>query len=322
MPRSRRLPVVLGMVAISIAALAAVVAAEDVAIGVGFPHLLRFPGDFSAAYLRREVSALQAGPAPTIFLGDSVVWGYHLPAEQTAVTLLAAQGCACRNFAFKAGSPPNYFALAQLLRAGGVRPKAVVLEINQRVFNVVDDSYKKLNPAVAATAGSLLTPDERGALVFPPAPGGLQGALDAGVASRWLLYAMRADIRDTLYGEGEQVPASQPTAEMFLGTYDLTPLNRRNVGVRFLEKTADLFHADGIPVIAFMTPTNHRLLHDYIDGPEYRANGEYLRRLMAARGARVLDLDRAFPADEFFDNDHLTAAGQRRLAARLAPLLR
>jgi hypothetical protein len=39
--------------------------------------------------------------------------------------------------------------------------------------------------------------------------------------------------------------------------------------------------------------------------------------MLAREGARVLDLDSAFPAGDFIDNAHLTPAGQRRLAAVL-----
>ena len=324
MPTGGRRPLVqlVGMLAIALASLVAVVAGENALVGTAFPHLARFTTDFSPAYLQREVRALATVPAPTIFLGDSVVWGYRLQPEQTAVALLASRGCTCRNFGFKAGSPPNYYALVKLLRSAGVRPRAVVVEVNQRVFNDVDDSYRKLHPALAAEAGTLLAPDERAALTLPPPERGIRAALDANVSSWWLLYAMRADIRETLYGEAGTAPEPAPTADAFLGTYDLTPLGERNVGVRFLEKTADFLRSGDVALIAFMTPTNHPLLHEYIDGPEYRANGDYLKRLLAARGARVLDLDRAFPAAEFLDNDHLTAAGQQRLAARLAEALR
>jgi hypothetical protein len=38
-------------------------------------------------------------------------------------------------------------------------------------------------------------------------------------------------------------------------------------------------------------------------------------------GVRVIDLDRAFPATAFIDNDHLTAAGNVRLATLLARTL-
>jgi hypothetical protein len=117
-------------------------------------------------------------------------------------------------------------------------------------------------------------------------------------------------------------PPAQPlTPDLFEGTYDLAPLTPKNVGVTFLAKTADLLRSAHIPAVAFLTPTNHALLHDYIDNRQYRANETYLTRLLRNRGVQVVDLDRAVPTADFLDNAHLTVAGQRRLATLLAGAL-
>jgi hypothetical protein len=92
--------------------------------------------------------------------------------------------------------------------------------------------------------------------------------------------------------------------------------------VTFLAKTADLLRTAHIPAMAFLTPTNHALLHDYIDNRQYRANETYLTRLLRNRGVQVVDLDRAVPTADFLDNAHLTLAGQRLLAALLHDHLR
>jgi hypothetical protein len=310
----------LAATAVAVTVTLAIVLAQNAAVATFFPHLGRLGTDFSPAFLRRELDALAARPRGAVFFGDSVLWGYRLPNEQTAVAILAARGCACTNLAFKSGNPPNDYALARAFHARGVRPRVVVIEVNQRVFNVADPEYRTLHPGVAALADPYLTRDDRAALDVPRATGGLRGRLDAALAHAWLLYAMRADIRETLYHAGD--PPSPPVAAAsFEGTYDLSPLTGRNTGVAYLERTVASLRADGIPVVAFLTPANHALLHDYIDSPPYALNGAFLRRVLERGGARVLDLDRAFPAREFIDNDHLTAAGQRRLAAALEPLL-
>ncbi len=306
--------------AIVLAVAIVLVAAQNAAIGAFFPRLERLTTDFSPAYLRRELGRLAAEPGPIVFLGDSVVWGYHLAPQQTAVAVLSSRGCACRNLAFKSGSPPNYYAVVRLLEAARARPKAVVLEINQKVFSEADPAYQKLHPAVADLAAPLLTPDDRAALAVAPAGGGLAAALDRALEPLSLLYAMRSDVRETLYGDAAE-PAQPVTAEMFQASYDLTPLGPKNAGVHFLTKTLDALRAQRIPCVAFLTPANHALLHEYIDNAEYRENGAFLRRLLELHGARVVDLDAAFPAREFIDNDHLTAAGQRRLASALSPVL-
>ncbi len=130
---------------------------------------------------------------------------------------------------------------------------------------------------------------------------------------------MRTDIREALYGDVDAAPAQPITADMLEGTYDLSPLSEKNAGVRYLEQTVAALHAAGVPVLAFLTPTNHQLLHEYIDVPAYRANAAFLRAVVERRGARVLDLDRAILAREFLDEAHLTPEGQRRLAALLRP---
>jgi hypothetical protein len=62
-------------------------------------------------------------------------------------------------------------------------------------------------------------------------------------------------------------------------------------------------------------------LHDYIDTPEYHANGMFLQKALERRGVRVVDLDTAFPASAFLDEVHLTPPAQRRLAALLSKRL-
>ena len=293
----------------------AIVLLQNLALAAYFPQLPRFVSDFSPAYLQREIASTAAAPGQTVFLGDSVLWGYRLSADQTMISILAARGCACRNFAFKNGGPPNDYALTRLLLAAQARPKAVVLEIDQKVFSQLDGGYQSLHPAVAMLADPLLTPADR-ALLTKSSPSGTaaQRAFDRIATSLSLMYAMRSDIRAVLYGEADTTVKTPLNADMLEGTYDLTPLSERNVSVHFLKETAQLLRAAGIPVIAFLTPTNHTLLHDYIDNPEYRANGLFLKRMLEQEGARVLDLDAAFPAQSFLDEVHLTAPAQMRLA--------
>jgi hypothetical protein len=164
----------------------------------------------------------------------------------------------------------------------------------------------------------LLSGDDRKVLVRPAqAPPVLTG-LDRALASIWYVYAARADLRALIAGDTDPLPKARLNPDQFLGTYDLTPLDKANVGVAYLQKTVEFLTANGIPVLAFMTPTNHRLLHQFIDDPAYGQNGSYLKALLKRNGAKVLDLDRAFPTDEFIDNAHLTPAGQRRLASILS----
>ena len=291
---------------------------ENVMLAEYFPHLSRLTPDFSTAYLRRELNALAIEPNRIVVLGDSVLWGYRLQPNETAIAILNRHGNCCDNLSFKIGSPPNYYALALLMKANRIRPKVVILEVNQRVLNPVDEAYSSLHPSVAALAKPLLSPSDRRLLSLPT---GDSTVLERAAESISLLYAMRSDVGETLYPQADVVPVAHPSAGAFEGEYDLTPLDEHNTGVHFLEKAVAVFEEEHIPVIAFMTPTNHALLHDYIDGPDYRANVLFLQRVLRNRGAEVLDLDREYPTQEFFDNVHLTAAGQRRLAAILGSAL-
>lgn len=291
-------------------------------MGAYFPHLARVNTDFSPAYLQRELQLMADSRPQVVFLGDSVLWGFRVKPEQTAIAILGSRGCRCENLSFKASSPPNYYALTRLMARNGVRPQLVVLEIDQRVLNQANSAYATLHPAVAKLAGPLLSPADRKMLAIGVNENGLQDTLGRIASSSSLLYAMRSDIQEVLAPPPDIVASQHPTADMFEGEYDLSPLSEQNVGLRYLEKTAGDLREAHIPVLAFMTPTNHALLHDYIDGPEYQSNVRYLQKMLEQRGARVLNLDRAFPGDDFFDNAHLRPAAQVRLAHLLQRAMR
>lgn len=292
----------------------AVITAQNFLLWWFFPHLPRFTTDFSATYLRRELATMPPAHA-AVFLGDSVLWGYDIQAEQSAITILASRGCACENLSFKASSPPNYYAIARLMQRLDVRPRIVFIEINQKVLNQADNAYATLYPAVAQLAQTLgaLTPSDEHALNLKPSAKDFRTRIDGVLSGAMLMYAMRSDIRETWYGDPAS-PLPKLTQDLLMGTYDLTPLDTSNIGVDYLNKAFDIFHAMGVPVIAFTTPTNHQLMHQYIDGADYAANDAFLVRDARAHGASTLDLDRAMPANVFIDESHLTPPGQRRLA--------
>ncbi len=313
---------VLSLAALALVVAILVVAAQNVVLTLFFPRLSRVATDFSPAYLRRELSALAASPPQAVFFGDSVLWGYALPAQQNAVTLLRSRPCDCVNLAFKSGNPADFYALALLFKEWGVRPKTVILQINQRVFNPADATDHKLHPAIAELVAPLLTAEDRTALelpappAVPPAPTARE-RFEAWLTSASVLYAMRSDIRETVFEKLDELPSKPLTAADFEGTYDLEALDSDNTAVYFLTKTVALLRAQNIPVVAFMTPTNHGLIPKTVGDPAYQGNKAYLTKLLERHGVRVLDLDAALPSADFIDNDHLTAEGQRKLASLL-----
>lgn len=291
---------------------------QNVAIARLFPLQSRLSGDFSTAYLRRHLQTLAGLGPQTMFLGDGLLAGFRLPPNQTAVADLSAGGCACRNLAYVHGSPVNYYALALLMRAYGIHPKTVVLEINQAQYNPSFFGYRRMPGAIGELSWPLLSADDRAALEAPR-PGLRQRVLGA-VGSVSLLVAMRTDIRTAMFGTVEPKPPPMSLDDR-RRLYDLAPLDDANLSVRYLAQTLDALHAQGTPVTAFMAPVNHAAFHDFIDNAAYRANAAYLRRLLERHGVRALDLDEALGAADFEDEVHLNAAGQRRLATLLEPIV-
>jgi len=333
---------VLGALGTAVLVMLLLLAGLDRAVAAWFPRFDRVSDNFSPAYLEREVEALAHDPPQTIFIGDSVLWGYKLPAADAAPTLLRRKGLAASNLSFEGGSPANTYAMLRLLESHGVHPRLVVFNVNQKEFSQADSAYQKLHPSLETLSWNLLTADER-KLLTPTPPSTTQKPievqLDRWVTSFWQLYALRSDIREWLFGDVDAVhalddaiqaasgakartdAAHKPTPDRFEGTYDLSPIDEQNVSLIFLEKTIALLARDHIPAIAILTPTNHTLLHEFIDVPEYEKNLAFTHKLLASGGVRVIDLDKAFKAAEFIDNDHLTAAGNQRLAGTLGQVL-
>lgn len=311
---TRRVVLALAVVAV---VTVSIVTIQNALIDRYFVSLPRFVTDFSVTYFERNMHELQRQPPHVVFIGDSVLWGFALDPADTAVASLARNGCRCTNFAFKSGSPPNFYVMARAIEAAQLHPQAIVLEVNEKVFNESDPSYDHLHPAIEALAGPYLNPTERATLHVEPTRAGPKSTLDSALTRTMLLYAMRSDIRETLYGDVPD-PIAKPTTDQLEGVYDLSPLSNENVGIQFLEKTFAVFQRAKIPVVAFLTPTNHALLHEYIDNPSYRSNLHFLSELARAHGAKILDLDSVFEPRYFIDGDHLTAAGQTRLASTLA----
>jgi hypothetical protein len=324
------------LLALTLATFILALVGVDAVVRAAFPPLVRLQNNFSAAYLARVIQ--RGEPAGrTLFLGDSVLWGYRLPAADAAPTLLAQRGYRISNLSFEGGSIANTYVFLRLLYAENVKPQAVVFNVNIKEFNSADSAYRTLNPGLETLAWGDLAPDER-ALLLPTRKQTLDAGIDRALSKVWALYGMRSDLRELLFGHVDAVSALQdaiddasgknartaaahvPTADRFLGTYDLSPLTPDNVEVVFLRKTVALLQRWGVPAIAILTPTNHTLLHEYIDAPEYQAQLAYVTTILRPN-VHVLDYDGAFPSGQFLDNDHLTAAGNRRLAQMLAPSL-
>jgi lysophospholipase L1-like esterase len=309
----------------------------DFGLRVFWPSDMRLDENFSAPLLTRII-ARDDLQKRIVFLGDSALWGYGLDAQDAVPSLLAAQGFPVENLSYEGGSIANTYAMLRILLAHGVRPRMVVFNVNIKEFSPGDSAYRTLYPAVEQLAWPLLAPAERQRLDHK-AKTTLDARLDRRIGGIWMLYGMRSDIRERIFGaadaatavddrihvlSGEAQRAARahiPTGDRFLGTYDLTPLDGENVEVFFLRRLCELVKTAHLHAVAILTPTNHVLLHEYIDTPDYDAQLAYVTKMMDAAGLTVLDDDRRFGTEDFLDNDHLTARGNALWAAQLARAL-
>ena len=76
-----------------------------------------------------------------------------------------------------------------------------------------------------------------------------------------------------------------------------------------------------IPTLAFLTPTNHQLLGEYIDNDAYTSNLRLIRESFSGPDIRTVNFDRAIPYRDFIDNDHMSVRGSERLAFLLGNAL-
>jgi hypothetical protein len=318
----------------------AILVAVDLAVRAWVPHPLRLPEQFSANYLERYVASLRAVPAPVIVMGDSSLWGYKTPAGDSAPAVLARMLPRANivNVSYEGGSPVNSEVLLEYLLQAGVRPRLVVFNVNQKEFNPADSAFRRLRPSLQVAAEQELTARDHAELDLPNRSS-LNDRLNDLVARIWALYGYRTDLREALFGTDDlatllthvagalsgytsrQAQAEAPTAERFLGTYDLTPLDASNISYQRLIALASLLARAHLRAVAVLTPTNHTLLHDYIDNSVYAANVATAARMLRSHGVTTLNLDAAIPAAEFIDNDHLTSEGNRHFAELLRPTI-
>lgn len=325
--------------ALSLAVTLVLLAVTDAFVRVWNPGVLRLPEQFSPAFLEKQIAEHLPAARTTVFFGDSVLWGYRIAPNQTAPSIVGRTVPAW-NLSYEGGSPVNSYVLLRHLFERGARPRFVVFNVNQKQFNPANSAYARLQPSVEAIVEPEFDDFDRRTIVLDaPKSRDIESSLSTFVSNVWALFDQRVDVREALFGTADAATAlkdaagrltgldersaraSAPTAEKFLGTYDLDPLNSSNVSVEYLTRLCVLLRQNHIPAVAILTPTNHALLKDYIDVPQYDANVRFAADLLRANHVTVLDEDRAFPAGDFLDSDHLTPEGNRILAQRVLAAL-
>lgn len=129
-------------------------------------------------------------------------------------------------------------------------------------------------------------------------------------------------------GPDEQALRDRPwtarnlTAAQFAASYDFVPLDSP-AAVNFLWTRVLAgwlgAHPD-LGAVAVLLPQNHALLGALAEGPAYTAVTDAVAAAFARAGVPLFSYDRdpAIASEHFLDLDHLTAAGNRALAGRLA----
>ncbi len=293
----------------------------------------RLPEHFSSSYLQRYATQSGLGSS-LVVLGDSELWGYGVAAADSPVAQLARglAGTRVTNLAYEAQTPINADFVLRYLLARGVRPRAVLVELNPAAFNQTAVGYDTLNATVAELAvPALVEPFDRGRLdgaALRPVSAG--DRLDRFVAEHWLLYGSRVDLHQALFGDADLAsalhrhvepllqPAPPPRSAPYAATYDLTPLDAGNVSYAYADHLFRTLAAHRIPAIVVLPPVNHAILHAYIDNAAYADNLRRIARLAAGYHLTVVNFDRLLDGRYFLDNTHVNRAGAERFARALS----
>ncbi|MDE2482449.1 MAG: hypothetical protein KGN02_09700, partial [bacterium] len=121
----------------------------DAFLGAWHPLPERLPDQFSPAYLHLVLRDAAKTPPATLVLGDSVLWGYKIAPQQTAVAALQQElpDAHLINLAYEGGSTPNSSVLLDEALASGIRVRGVVVNLNVKEFNANDSAYRTLHPS-------------------------------------------------------------------------------------------------------------------------------------------------------------------------------
>ena len=312
----------------------------DAVLGFWRPAPARLPEQFSPAYLGLVLDSAPRKVPTVVVFGDSVLWGYRIHERVTAIATLRKRFPNLRflNLAYEGGSMPNSEVMLRAVLRSGIDVVGVIANVNVKEFSTLDSTYRTLHPSLEAYGYDHLTLEDRTLLVSHVGTD-LNARLGAFVERWWRLYRLRMDIRERLFGHDDLAGAlatqlhaitgeaateeaqHRPTPDLFLGTYDLAPITAHNVGMHYYRAFVDELCARRVPSLLFLTPTNHQLLHEYIDNPDYDANLSRLEKVPDCEAVRIVNLDSAIAPARFLDNDHLDVLGQQQLAADLTPYL-
>ena len=232
------------------------------------------------------------------------------------------------------GALVNDFAgILSLLFSESAPPSAVIVQLDYRVLSPIHDEEQNLSRQWLAPYVPVVTPSASIGYTTPellsrPIDERVHRALlrsRAYVMLRSGRRSLEASILDRL-DAGRQPPDDTPTDLQALKLL-VAPFYRTDRSLERSRVLPDLLRAidaavaRGIPVLLCFTPANFDFLGDGANVPNYRANvGAAEAAIRATFGAtglvRWLSLEGEVPTRMFLDHCHLTADGNRLVAAR------
>jgi len=315
----------------------------------------RLPND-SRVLLPEFLDFLAAQPQRKIYLvGDSTMQGQKLAADETLPARLAPllpPDWLAANLGLTATKLPDFFYVTAKLKS---RPgEVVVANVNYKNFGAWDLAVPlRFKDFYDASLDRIAGADAAARLDVPVQPPAMSGRMDRALGDLWFFYRNRDLVRATLFGQhprkvvksyyqvfvktgvrgsidrwrrrGAKSDWSQtrwdPWAlNVLRDYYRVAPLTSANPVFAFVEPLVRLGREKGLVVALFANPMNREFFdkNRLVDWAIYVDNQQSLRAAVERAGGIYLDYTDVIPPSEFLDNDHLTAAGSRRLAARLA----
>jgi len=158
------------------------------------------------------------------------------------------------------------------------------------------------------------------------------------------VLGMRQAINAELFGVQPRVPFSQPnpavmtavtaskrlgyltmerwdkrgyTLDQFASSYG-NPLTTDNLNGHFYRVLIHKLETCGIPAITYATPQNPAVRLAYVPPKRYADNRRMMATYLASPTVPYHDYDDLVPTEQFYDNDHLMAAGNRLVGEALA----
>jgi hypothetical protein len=289
--------------------------------------------------------AASRGRPYVLLLGDSVMGGGALTrafgrsSERFALGELVRRrlsrdlpGAGVADLSMDGALANDYAGLSQLVLGHTSKPAAALLQLDYRVLSPVHDDEQNLSRQWLADYVPGLHPTPQRAYGSPEF---LRRPIDEAVqqgllhSSAYLLLRggrslVNAPVVRAL--EGQTVPEEADAQVLRLLVQQFYGTSRSVAAssvVSDLMSAVDLLTRNGVPVLVSFTPANFAFLGSEVNAPVYLANVAAFEsatraRASATRLIRLANFEGEISTSLFIDHCHLTAAGNRQLADRLA----